>query len=36
MKEILSRDKIAIFPPQKLVKEPLFWLNTQKYFVFVL
>ncbi len=36
MKQILSRDKIASSSPQKLVKEPLFWLNTQKYFVFVL
>ena len=36
MKEILSRDKISSFPPQKLAKEPLFWLNTQKDFICVL
>jgi|GEM_PF-1935104 Biopolymer transport proteins len=36
MKQILSRYKIASSSPQNLTKNPLFWLNSQIDFIFVL
>ncbi|MCL2927066.1 MAG: MotA/TolQ/ExbB proton channel family protein [Trichodesmium sp. MAG_R01] len=36
MKQILSRYKIASSSPQNLTKNPLFWLNSQTDFIFVL
>ncbi|MDE5120956.1 MAG: hypothetical protein O4965_12940, partial [Trichodesmium sp. St19_bin1] len=36
MKQILSRYKIASSSPENLTKNPLFWLNSQTDFIFVL
>ena len=36
MKQILRRDKIAESSPQNLAKNPLFWINSQTDFIFVL